>query len=133
MSAAIVHLPRTRIADLERTSEGALHLILSPAMVVKSEGIPLTDASTLWTQKGELTLYGVETDSLLTVPLEIAGGSIEADGVRYMDMLPLPFRPAGGVELRLTFAGAAEFVCSAERATLEMEGNAKYVRHLEQD
>ncbi|MDZ7750476.1 MAG: hypothetical protein U5S82_02185 [Gammaproteobacteria bacterium] len=133
MSAAIIHLPRTRIADLERTAEGALHLILFPAMVVKSEGIPLTDASTLWTQKGELVLHGVETDQLLAVPLEIAGGSVEADGVRYMDMLPLPFRPAGVVELRLTFAGAAEFVCSAEWATLEMEGNAKYVRHLEQD
>lgn len=133
MSGAILHLPETRIDAVERTDDGALKIAFQPALVVKSEGIPLTDASTLWTQNGVLTLSGLETDDMLTAPVEIVGGSVEAGGVRYVDMLPLPFTPHGPVELSLTLPGGLAFRCTAEAAVLEMAGNAKYLRHLDQD
>lgn len=133
MSGTILHLPETRIEDVERTAEGDLRLVFAPARVVKSEGIPLSDSSTLWTQPGVLTLHEVETEDLLNPPVELAGGSVEVGGIRYMDMLPLPLPAHGGVELALDLAGGGRFACSASRAGLEMQGHPKYVRHLDQD
>lgn len=133
MSGSILYLPETRIEGVERSDDGDLRILFAPARLVKSEGIPLSDSSTLWTQSGALTLHGVDTKDLLSPPVELTGGSVEVGGVRYMDMLPLPFRFPGQVELRLGLAGSNDFTCTAERATLELEGSAKYVRHLELD
>jgi hypothetical protein len=100
-------------------------------LVVKSQGIAGVDSSTLWEQPAELTIREAEVTGLATaLPSVAAGGSIEAGGFKYLDMIPLPMDEVPGfAELRLRF-GDGEAVVSGQSARVVLAGQARYVEHI---
>ncbi len=134
MTGRVVHIPGTRVGALEQGEDERLRVVFAPARVVHSEGIPLADASTLWVQEGTLSLAEAEvTGEPPELPAEVAGGSIETAGIKYVDTMPLPLENSGLTELRLRFDDGREVSIAGTGVRVEMAGNPKYVRHLDQD
>lgn len=134
MSGSVVHIPGTRVAAVEHADGDRIRVVFAPARVVKSEGIPLADASTLWVQGGALEVADAEMQGRAPVlPADVEGGSIETAGIKYVDALPLPLNNPGFAELRLRFGDGRELVVVGTGVTMEMDGNPKYVRHLDPD
>ena len=134
MSGTILQLHDSTLASVTVDAEEGARVQFSPAMIVKSQGIPRVDASTLWTQSGELVIDEAELEGdLPECPTRVTGGRIEAGGLKYMDMVPVPLDAVGYAQLRLAFAeGGADLVITGTGARLEMEDVPKYVKHIEE-
>ncbi len=131
MAHAIIRLNGSGIESVQVDKDDTAHVRFAPALIVKSQGIAGVDPSTLWEQQAELTIREAEVTGLAAaLPSVAAGGSIEAGGFKYLDMVPLPMDEAPGfAELRLRFA-QGEVVVTGQSARIVMEGQARYVEHI---
>jgi len=104
----------------------------APAMIVKSQGIPLVDASTLWIQSGELVIEEAQIEGdLPAFPAAVKTGSMEAGGIKYMGSAPVPLDTLGYAQLTLSFGGKENpVVITGGGARLDMEDIPKYVEHI---
>ena len=132
MTGTIVQLHDSTIVSIAIDAEEEARVRFSPAMIVKSQGIPRVDASTLWRQSGELVIGEAECEGdLPDFPARVLSGSIEAGGLKYVDMIPVPIDVAGYAQLRLSFAeGSSDLVITGISARLEMEDIPKYLEHI---
>jgi hypothetical protein len=131
MATTIIQLPGSTVSTLSHEGEHAA-VRLDPAQIVKSQGIAGVDASTLWTQAGLLRIEEAEREGEPPpLPAVLVGGSLEAGGYRYVDMVPVPLPGPGYAQLRLVFAGGAVVTLTGTGAALQMEGTPRYVRHLQ--
>jgi hypothetical protein len=132
MTGTVLHFPESRIEAIRAEGGEALRVRFEPARVVKSEGIPLADASTLWTQSGDLVVDEAELEGAApALPASLRGGSLEAGGLKTIDMARLPLDASGYVEVRLVFEDGAEVTLRGSGVRLEMEATPRYLRHLE--
>lgn len=132
MTAAIIQFSHSTVTDI--SLQGDLATVrFDPAMVVKSEDIPLVDASTLWTQAGGITIQEAETEGQIPeLPVVLTGGSLEARGYKTVDMIQMPLEDVQGyVELVLEFPQGGTFSVKGTVVSLAMDDVPKYVRHLE--
>ena len=133
MAGTILQLQGSAVASIVTSPDGWIGVRFDPAMIVKSEGIPQVDASTLWTQAGELVIGEAEIDGEPSeLPAQLEGGSMEAAGLKYVGMSPVPLDSLGYAQLRLEFKGGAQMAVTGANARLEMEGTPKYVKHIEE-
>jgi len=104
----------------------------APAMIVKSQGIPLVDASTLWIQSGALVIEDAQIEGDLPVfPAVVKTGSMEAGGIKYVGSSQLPLDTQGYAQLTLSFGGEEHpVVITGGGARLDMEDIPKYVEHI---
>ena len=131
MSGTILQLRGSTVYAITTRPDDQVRVRFAPALIVKSEGIPGVDASTLWTQSGELVIDEGEIEGALPgFPAMVTGGSVEAGGLKYMDMTPVPLTSVGYAQLRLTFESGADVVVTGSGATLELEDIPKYVKHI---
>lgn len=133
MAGTILQLQGTTAASIATNPDGGISVRFGPAMIVKSEGIPQVDASTLWTQSGELVIGEAQIEgSCPTLPALLSGGSMEAAGLKYVGMSPVPLDSLGYAQLKLAFEGGAEVAITGVGARLRMEDTPKYVKHIEE-
>lgn len=134
MSGTILQLDGSTVVSVSLNADEEARVRFEPGMVVKSQGIPRVDASTLWRQSGELVIPEAEmAGEPPPLPATVQDGSMETGGLRYMDMVPVPLDNVGYAELRLSFgAGVSELVIKGAGARLEMEDIPKYIKHIEE-
>ncbi len=131
MKGTILQLHGSTVHAIKTGTEDEVRVRFMPALIVKSQGIPRVDASTLWTQSGELVVdEGYIEGGLPGFPAVLAGGSVEAAGLKYVDMAPVPLASSGYVQLVLTFDNSAEVVVTGSGARLDLEDIPKYVEHI---
>ncbi len=75
MAGTILQLQGSAVASIVNSPDGWIGVRFDPAMIVKSEGIPQVDASTLWTQAGELVIGEAEIDGEPSSCAGSCGGS----------------------------------------------------------
>lgn len=131
MGSSVIQLPGSELEAVE-TEEQAVNVRFAPALVVKSEGVPGVDASTLWTQSAVIAFQEGEIEGELpSLPVKLAGGKITVNRLSYVDMIPTPLDSAGFVRLVLTFVEAPQEVAVVGiSACLRLLGHGKYVEHL---
>ncbi|MCU0935116.1 MAG: hypothetical protein MUF66_03360 [Gammaproteobacteria bacterium] len=131
MAHTIIRLNGSGVESIRIDREDTVRVRFAPALIVKSQGIAGVDPSTLWEQGAELTIRDSEVASLAAaLPSVATGGSMEAGGFKYLDMVPLPMEGVPGfAELRLRFA-EGEVVVTGQSARIVLEGQARYVEHI---
>ncbi|MGF1614478.1 MAG: hypothetical protein ACFCVA_11375 [Gammaproteobacteria bacterium] len=131
MGGSIIQIPGSQIEAID-THEASISVRFAPALIVKSEGVPGVDASTLWKQGSVLVFQDGEIEGELTaLPATLAGGKFTANCLSYVDMIPLPLDSAGSIRLVITFVDRQEqFAISGSHVRLTLLGHAQYVEHL---
>lgn len=131
MGGSVIQLRDSEIDALD-TDERGVSIRFAPAFVVKSEGVPGVDASTLWTQAAVLTFEDGEIEGdLPPLPGRLAGGKITVNRLSYVDMIPTPLDSAGFIRLALNFVEAQrEIAVVGTSVSLELLGHGKYIKHL---
>ena len=131
MVGTVLQLHGSSVAAIATGDDGEVSVRFAPAMIVKSEGIPRVDASTLWTQSGELVIgEGQLEGTLPALPALLSDGSMEAAGLKYIGVIPIPLGSLGHAELKLTFEDGAELTVTGADAKLGMEDTPRYVKHI---
>lgn len=131
MAHSIIRLNGSGIESIQIDRDDTARVRFSPALIVKSQGIAGVDSSTLWEQRAELTIREAEVaGSATALPAFAAGGSMEAGGFKYLDMIPLPMDDVQGfAELRVRL-GDGEVVVTGQLAGVVLEGQPRYVEHI---
>lgn len=131
MGGSVIQLQGSQLEAVQ-TNEGIISVRFAPARVVKSEGVPGVDASTLWTQAATMAFQDGELEGeFLSFPAILTGGKITINRLSYVDMIPIPLDSAGFLRLLLTFVEARrELAIVGSSASLELLGHAKYIKHL---
>lgn len=131
MGGSVIQLRGSKIEAVDTTNR-TINVRFSPALVVRSEGVPGVDASTLWTQAATMAFHDGEIEGdFPSFPATLTGGRITVNRLSYVDMIPIPLDSAGFLRLLLTFVGAQrELAIVGISATLELLGHAKYIEHL---
>lgn len=131
MAHTIIRLNGCGVESIRVDRDDTARVRFAPALIVKSQGIAGIDSSTLWEQAAELTIREAEVAGLATaLPAVAAGGSMEAGGFKYLDMVPLPMDDAPGfAELRVRL-GDGEVVVTGQSARVVLEGQPRYVEHI---
>ncbi len=90
---------------------------------------------TLWTQAGALEVTRPKADFVLPeTPFVIAHSDVEDGLYTQRDMIRIPLNATGGVVLVLQCEGVAEALrVEGEDIQLKLEGQPRYVRHLERE
>lgn len=132
MSSGTILQLRDSTVEAITTDGDRVQVHFAPGMIVKSQGIPLVDASTLWTQSGELVIQEAQIEGdLPALPAVVETGSMEAGGVKYIGSAPLPLDTLGYAQLTLSFGGEdTQVVITGGGARLDMEDIPKYVEHI---
>ena len=132
MAGTVLQLQGSSLNAIETHGDGGVRVRFAPAMIVKSEGIPRVDASTLWTQSGELVIGEGEIEGRVPVlPALLSDGSMEAAGLKYIGVVPVPLDTLGYAQLKLIFEDGTEVAVTGINAKLGMEGTPKYVKHMD--
>ena len=131
MGGSVIQLQGSQLEAVQ-TNEGIISVRFAPARVVKSEGVPGVDASTLWTQAATMAFQDGELEGEFpSFPAILTGWKITVNRLSYVDMIPIPLDSAGFLRLLLTFVGAQrELAIVGISASLELLGHAKYIEHL---
>lgn len=132
MSSGTILQLRDSSVEAITTDGDRVRVRFAPAMIVKSQGIPLVDASTLWIQSGELVIEEAQIEGdLPAFPAAVKTGSMEAGGVKYVGSAQLPLDTQGYAQLTLSFAGdETQVLITGAGARLNMEDIPKYVEHI---
>lgn len=133
MTGSVLQFPDSTVESITSRADGSVAVRFNRAFLVKSEGIPYADASTLWTQAGELVVEDAELrGEAPQLPARLTGGSIEFNGYKFLDMVQIPLAAEGYAELTIRFDGQAEaLVVSGSGARLLLDDIAKYVKHMD--
>lgn len=104
----------------------------APAHVIKSEGVPAVDASTLWKQDVDLVFGGGDIKGIAPdLPVVIKTGKIAINNMSYIDLMPVPLESAGFIALELEFVrDATKLRITGSDVKLDLLGNAKYIQHI---
>lgn len=89
--------------------------------------------STLWHQTGRLYIDKVDIDQahLLDAEATIETARLQVNQFTYLDMLPEPLESPGYIELKIKLKDHDEELSArGEYVLLEMDGDAKYIRHM---
>lgn len=131
MGGRVIQLRGSQI-EAVTTDKPVINVRFAPALLVKSEGVPGVDASTLWRQAAVLAFRNGEIEGELpSFPARLAGGKITVNRVSYVDMIPTPLDSAGFIQLVLSFVEAQrELAIVGTGASLELLGQGKYIEHL---
>jgi hypothetical protein len=131
MGGSVIKLQGSQLEALDIDGE-TVNVRFAPALVIKSEGVPGVDASTLWTQAAALVFKDAEIEGdSPPFPATLSGGKITVNRLSYVDMIPIPLDSAGLIRLRLTLVEAQrEIVIVGNSVSLQLSGHGKYVEHL---
>lgn len=131
MPGRYIQLPNAEISAIE-DSFGRIKVRIGDLRVVKSEGIPGVNESTLWRNAATVEFEEAEIDGdLPALPARVTTGDITLNGITYRDMIALPLDQNGFAELELSFAGGAKVTISAsERIRIELDGPGNYIEHI---
>jgi hypothetical protein len=117
----------SEVVELQVT-EGALHILLEPAYVHRSQGRPGIDAGSGFLQAAELVFSEAkytEKDGPCSGPID--EGSVTIAGKRYSDMMPLPIEGKGAVTAEFTFQSGATLSITAKGINGFTKGNPQFV------
>ncbi len=130
MSKRILKFPESVLHSIIRDGDHT-HLRFEPMRVVKAEGVPDVDPSTLWDQTVEFKLLEADIEiNSSDLPCKIASGMIEINGMTYVDIIPVPLSTPGTIEIELSDeTGARFFLVRAERIDIELIGLDSYIKH----
>lgn len=132
MSKRILKFPDSVLHSISNEGEQTL-LRFEPMRVVKAEGVPDVDPSTLWDQTVEFKLLEAEIEiNNSDLPRKIASGMIEINGMTYVDIVPVPLSTPGYIEIELSDeAGQRFLLVRAERIDIELIGLDSYIEHID--
>jgi len=115
-------------------SHDAAIVVFSNVYIHESDR-PGSDAGSVWAQRAELVIgNSAEVGLPEAWPCEIAHGEYELDGIKYSNMIPLPFSHAGEFRIKLdVIDGQDEFrtiELSGQSAELTLLGEPRRVRNF---
>lgn len=130
MSYSILRLQNLQIDAVERRGD-ELALCFTQGYLEKI--MDRAEQRTLWRQTGEIVVEEPEEEKPSPdVPFVILGGDIEDSLYTQRDMVRVPLDVSGEVGLRFRLARREGPWCvRGMRILLRLEGNPRYVRHLE--
>ncbi|MGB0720937.1 MAG: hypothetical protein ACPGU7_00945 [Gammaproteobacteria bacterium] len=130
MAGSILQLEESKLTGMKQDGE-RITLEFRPAIIVKSEGMPGVDQSTVWAVDTDLIFVDEaewHDDSPPPLPMQVNGGSIEVNGLTYLDTLPMPLDLPGHIELELS-AETGTFVVRGGHFTINPMWPGKYLCH----
>ena len=114
-----IELHDSTLSDVEINQTNAT-LTFDRAYVHCSEGTPGLDSGTGWSQQINLILRQVATAKIPDdLPNDISDGYIIVNGNKLVNMIPLPFKVSGKIELMLITQYGKELKIDAELAYTE--------------
>ena len=129
MSGSVLQLQASILARTIQEG-GQTTLELRPAYLIKSEKMPGVDPGVLWTQDVDLIFRAAEwRDDPPPENLTLTGGNITVNGITHLDLLPMPLKLPGDIELEIQ-GDAGTFVIRGDHFELRPLGVGKYVRHV---
>ncbi len=115
------------------TSQGAAELRFSRVYIHQTQGKPGRDAGTVWTQKATLRIFGATVEGAFSeFPVDLDDGEVIFTGSRFDNVIPIPIRYEGKVELRLETWGQSQEVVTfvGNDAELELVGEPEYLEEF---
>ena len=124
MSGSVLQLQASILAQTIQEG-GQTTLELRPAYLIKSEKMPgLED---------QVHILGPKDAEWRDDPppenLTLTGGNITVNGITHLDLLPMPLKLPGDIELEIQ-GDAGTFVIRGDHFELRPLGVGKYVRHV---
>lgn len=107
-------------------------LFLDPLQVVRSMAGAYQD--TLWSQSGWIRLQRLSAPVApddLNLPAKIATGDVEINVYTLRDQVQCPVEGQGAVACELSFTDGRRLRIEAEEIHSGLEGDGKYLRHLD--
>ncbi|MGB0713734.1 MAG: hypothetical protein ACPGUC_09265 [Gammaproteobacteria bacterium] len=130
MAGSILQLEESNLSAIVQEGD-RITLELRPAVIIKSEGMPGVDQSTVWAVDTDLVFRDEaewDDDEAPQTPAGLVGGSIEVNGLTYLDTLPMPLDLPGRIELELKVDDAT-FAIRGGHFRITPLWPGKYLRH----
>ncbi len=123
----------TRGLWIERVEQSSECLSLAFAQANIEKIMDNAEQRTLWTQAGALEIWTAQmVPDLPEAPFVIAHSGLDDGLYTQRDMIRIPMDASGTVAMELQCAGLPEpWRIEGERVRLRLDGNPRYVRHLE--
>ncbi len=112
--------------------ETKLRIILSPAIVHRSEGIPGTDPGTVWTQDAVMVFQDCELSGIIPqLPCALADGMLHSNGSTQENVINVPLSTTGQLQIILSFETGTEIQITARNLHLTLCWTPKYLETFE--
>lgn len=126
---SIIQIPESRLISVIDDGDRIV-LAFNPFCIIKSEGVPAVDASTRWSQLGELVIHEPQIESTLEdLPVTLTGGRIAYAGYTYIDMIPMPLDSEPAAHIRLDCAAGTVEIRGVS-ISLDLIGDGSYIEHI---
>jgi hypothetical protein len=116
-----VELHDSQVAEITRSGQD-LRVVLRPAYVHPSNGVPGTDAGWGYLQPVQFTFRAATCSEMGECRGSVCDGEVAAGVVRYLNLVPLPMATSGEITARLEFASGGVLTVSAEGFSSEALG-----------
>jgi hypothetical protein len=111
-----------------KVEEGALHVVLEPAYVHRSQGRPGVDSGSGFLQSAEIVFADAKyVEKEGPGSGSITEGFVTVAGKRYSDMMPLPITATGVVTAEFTFESGSVLSVTAAGINCFSKGPASFV------
>ena len=114
-------------------SQGEARLYFSLVYIHQSEGVPGSDAGSVWVQKAILRIRGAKVKGMFSEsPVDLSGGQIQTGQTLVDNVIPLPVDHDGVFELSLEAMWQGQEVVSftGSGAELEFLGEPEYLEEF---
>jgi len=114
-------------------SQGEARLYFSLVYIHQSEGVPGSDAGSVWVQKAILRIRGAKVKGMFSeFPVDLSGGQIKTGQNLVDNVIPLPVGHDGVFELSLEAMWQGQEVVSftGSGAELEFLGEPEYLEEF---
>ena len=114
-------------------SQGEAQLNFSSVYIHQSEGIPACDVGCGFVQQAILRIHNARMEGAFSeFPVDLSGGQIQMEDRVLDNVIPLPLRHIGPLELRFQAMSQGQVIVSfsGTGAELELLGEPKYVEEF---
>jgi hypothetical protein len=114
-------------------SQGEAQLDFSSVYIHQSEGVPGSDPGSGWVQRAILRIHDARMEGAFSeFPVDLSGGKIQIGNNFWDNIIPLPLRHKGVLELHFQAMWQGQVIVSfsGSGAELELLGEPEYVEEV---
>ena len=116
-----VELHDSRVAEIARSGSD-LHIVFRPAYVHRADGVAGSDPGRGYLQPVEFVFRGATCSEIGECRGPVLDGEVSANGVQYLNLVPLSAAIAGDITARLEFSSGGALTVSASSFSCEPIG-----------